>query len=83
MSGGCLSDDAGGIRSPQEDLMQHSAGFTSLHAHHADVARAERELEARRLVDERRSVAAEPAAQASVNRRHDRRAQRTTGLATR
>ena len=64
--------------------MQHSADFTSLHSHHADVARAEWELEVRRLADERRLLAAEPATEASVNRRyHRRRAPRTTRLATR
>jgi hypothetical protein len=41
--------------------MQHSADFTSLHSHHADVARAEWELEVRRLADERGELTTEPA----------------------
>lgn len=38
--------------------MQHSADFTSLLGHQADIARAERELELRRMLDERRSLEA-------------------------
>jgi hypothetical protein len=64
--------------------MQLSADFTSLHSHHADVARAERELEVRRLADERSELTAEPAMAVSLSRRHHRsRARRTTRLATR
>jgi hypothetical protein len=64
--------------------MQHSADFTSLHSHHADVARAEWQLEVRRRADERRELTAEPEVAASVSRRHHRRiARRATRLATR
>jgi len=38
--------------------MQHSADFTSLLGHQADVARAERELELRRMREERRALGA-------------------------
>lgn len=63
--------------------MQLSADFTSLHSHHADVARAEWELEVRRLADERSELTGERPPEASVSRRHHRRrAQRTTRLAT-
>jgi len=61
--------------------MQHSADFTSLLGHQADVARAEREIEFRRAVEERRALEHEPAPSASVTRR--RRAHRTTWLAAR
>ncbi len=63
--------------------MPHSADFTTLLTHRADIARAEREIEVRRLADERRALTAEPATEASVNRRRQRHAQRTTRLATR
>jgi hypothetical protein len=67
MSGGCLSDDAGFIRSPQEDPMQHSADFTSLHSHHADLLRAEQQIELRRGIAERQAnAAASDAADVSV-----------------
>lgn len=57
--------------------MQHSADFTSMLGHRADVARAEREIEFRRLAAERRALEPEPAAAASVRqRRHARRAPR-------
>jgi hypothetical protein len=65
--------------------MQHSADFTSLHSHHADVARAEWELEVRRLADERGELTTEPAIAASPSRRHHWRSlvRRTTRPATR
>lgn len=57
--------------------MQHSADFTSMLDHRADVARAERELEIRRLAAERRALDPEPVAAASTGRRrHSRRAPR-------
>jgi len=49
--------------------MQHSADFTSLHAHRADAARGERELEFRRIAEERRALDAEQEPAASVSRR--------------
>jgi hypothetical protein len=63
--------------------MQHSADFTTLLAYQADIARAEREIEVRRLADERLVLTSEPATEASVSRRRQRHAQRTTRLATR
>lgn len=61
--------------------MQHSADFTSLLGHQADVARAEREIEFRRAAAERRALEPEPVAAASVARR--RRQQRPARLAVR
>ena len=61
--------------------MQHSADYTSFHGHLADVARAERELELRRLVAERRALEHEAPVAASVARR--RRARRSARLALR
>lgn len=61
--------------------MQHSADFTSFHAYQADVARAERAIEIRRSIAERRERDAELATESSMNpRRHVRR---TPRLATR
>jgi hypothetical protein len=55
--------------------MQHSADFTSLHGHRADVARGERELEFRRIAEERRALEAQSAAEAPVaTAAHRRRA---------
>jgi hypothetical protein len=64
--------------------MQHSADFTSLHGHRADVARGERELEFRRIAEERRALEAQSAAEAPVaTAAHRRRARRTARLALR
>jgi hypothetical protein len=60
--------------------MQLSADFTSRLAHNADVARAERELEIRRSIEERR-VSSEPTEQPSV--KHHPRTHPETRLATR
>jgi len=57
--------------------MQHSADFTSLHGHRADAARGERELEFRRIAEERRALEAAQSAEASAaHRRRTRRAPR-------
>jgi hypothetical protein len=60
--------------------MQHSADFSTFHGHLADVARAERDLELRRLAAERRALDPEPRVAASVTRR---RRGRTAWLALR
>jgi hypothetical protein len=61
--------------------MQHSADFTTLHGHRADAARGERELEFRRIAEERRALEAQAAAAAPVA--HRRRARRAARLALR
>ena len=61
--------------------MQHSADFTSFLAYQADIARAERAIELRRSITERREHDAELAIESSLNPR--RHARRTPRLATR
>ena len=64
--------------------MQLSADFTSLHGHRADAARGERELEFRRIAEERRAVEAQSAPEApAAPLAHRRRARRTARLALR
>ena len=63
--------------------MQHSADFTSLHAHRADAARGERELEFRRVAEERRALEATDADAPVAKVAHRRRARRTARLALR
>lgn len=64
--------------------MQHSADFTSLHGHRADAARGERELEFRRIAEERRSLEAQAAGEATAATvAHRRRARRSARLALR
>ncbi|MFE6253929.1 hypothetical protein [Agromyces sp. NPDC057865] len=64
--------------------MQLSADFTSLHGHRADAARGERELEFRRIAEERRALEAQSAPEApAAPLSHHRRARRTARLALR
>jgi len=64
--------------------MQLSADFTSLHGHRADAARGERELEFRRIAEERRALEALSAPEApAAPLAHRRRARRTARLALR
>ena len=56
--------------------MQHSADFTSLHGHRADAARGERELEFRRIAQERRALEAQSAGAPVASHRRARRAWR-------
>jgi hypothetical protein len=64
--------------------MQLSADFTSLHGHRADAARGERELEFRRIAEERRALEAPSAPEAPVAPlAHRRRARRAARLALR
>ncbi|MGW9183225.1 hypothetical protein [Agromyces sp. NPDC055661] len=64
--------------------MQLSADFTSLHGHRADAARGERELEFRRIAEERRALEAQSAPEApAAPLAHRRRARRTARLALR
>ena len=70
--------------------MQLSADFTSLHGHRADAARGERELEFRRIAEERRALEAQSAPGArsapeapAAPLAHRRRARRTARLALR
>ena len=64
--------------------MQHSADFTSLHGYRADAARGERELEFRRIAEERRALEAQSAPEApAAPLARRRRARRTARLALR
>ena len=64
--------------------MQFSADFTSLHGHRADSARGERELEFRRIAEERRALEAQSVPEApAAPLAHRRRARRTARLALR
>jgi hypothetical protein len=64
--------------------MQFSADFTSLHGHRADAARGERELEFRRIAEERRALEAQSVPEApAAPLAHRRRARRTARLALR
>ena len=82
MGVGYLSDDAGVIRSTQEDPMQYSADFVALNLHAAAASRAERKFEIQRSIAERRALEADALPEQGVEQ-GSRRADRAPRLALR